>query len=608
MDVPFRLPVKERYKPISGYGVIGNTKTAALVGYDGSIDWCCFPRFDSASVFAALLDWRKGGRWTITPAKEATSTQSYLPDTNILRTEFECDGSKVTLTDFMPCSRTEVPWSALPEIHRIVKCTQGRMKLRFLFDPAFDYGRTRPRLLKTPRGISMRERRWDMALAWSEPFPMGDGEVDVDFDVKEGEERFFVLSYGEAVPRKVADYKSEAQRARTEFYWTEWVSHLRYSGSHREIVIRSALTLKLLTYSPTGAIVAAPTTSLPEVLGGTRNWDYRYSWIRDSANSLWAFSMIGSNSEAESYLHWLIQNNPALEVDLRLMYDVNGGTQLPETTLGHLEGYRCSRPVRIGNAASEQLQFDTYGYMLDALYFSTEHGKSVSEDTYFRFVKPLADFIADTWQSPSHSIWEMRERRNHFVYTKAWAYAGLVRAIDIARATGHEDDVPAWSAAKKAIKSEVLRKGWSSKRHSFVMNYGGEELDAANLLLPLMGFLRADAPKMKATIEAIQNELADGALVYRTRSHREEGRKEGAFLLCSFWLVSCLAALGRVDEATRNFDDLVSRSNHLGLYAEEIDPKTGEALGNFPQAFSHLGVIIAANSLETAGKRKKHRN
>lgn len=605
MNIPFRLPLKDHYKPISGYGVIGNTKTAALVGYDGSIDWCCFPRFDSPSVFAAILDWKKGGRWCIQPANEASSTQSYVKDTNILRTEFESDGSKVMLTDFMPCSKSGVPWSSLPEIHRILKCTAGKMSMHFSFEPAFDYGRVTPRLVETPKGISMREGRWDMVLSWSEPFPMDEGEVGADFEVKEGDERTFVLSYGESVPRSVAEYRSEVQRARTEFFWTDWVSQLHYKGKWRDIVIRSALALKLLTYSPTGAIVAAVTTSLPEVLGGTRNWDYRYSWIRDSANSLWAFNIIGSSSEAESYLRWLIENNPALEVDLRLMYDVNGGTNLPESTLDHLEGYKESRPVRVGNAASLQLQFDTYGYMLDALYFSTQHGKAVSDDTYFRFVKPLADYIADTWREPSNSIWETREKKGHYVYTKAWSYAGLVRAIDIAKETGHEDDIAAWAAAKKKIRTEVLKKGWSRAKHTFVMDYESDELDSANLMLPLMGFIRANDTRMKSTIEKIQKELADGALVYRSRAHRRKERKEGAFLLCSFWLVSCLAMLGRVDEATKNFDELVGRSNHLGLFAEEIDPRTGDALGNFPQAFSHLGVIIAANALDEAQKSRR---
>jgi GH15 family glucan-1,4-alpha-glucosidase len=598
----FHLPLEGHYKPIAGYGVIGNTRTAALVGYDGSIDWCCFPRFDSASVFAAILDWKKGGRWCIQPSTEATSTQNYIPGTNVLKTEFKNDSGKASITDFMPCSNADRDWSALPEIHRQVECIEGKMTMRLVLEPTFEYGVLHPRLTKTANGISMKQGRYEMVLSYSDQVPMGDGERegDIEFPLEKGDVRTFVLSYGEAAPRKVAEYRSESKRAKTEKFWTDWVATLKYGGSWREEVVRSALALKLMTYSPTGATIAAVTTSLPEVVGGVRNWDYRYSWIRDSASSLRAFNLIGSSSEAESYLRWLIDNNRALDQDLRLMYDVNGGTDLKESRLNHLEGYRGSRPVRVGNAAFQQLQFDTFGYMLDSLYFSTQHGKSVSEDTYFRFVKPLADHITEAWQEPGHGIWETRGMRRHYVYMKAWSYAGLDRAIRIARATGHVEGIQAWVKAKRKIKAEVLRKGWSKRKHSFVMHYGTSELDSANLMLPLIGFIGADDDRMKSTIEAVQRELAYGAFVYRTKSHRREHRKEGAFLLCSFWLVSCLAMLGRTDEALRNFGELLRHSNHLGLFAEEIDPENGTALGNFPQAYSHLGVIIAANALDAA--------
>ena len=597
MEFPFDLPVGERYKPISGYGVIGNTRTAALVGYDGSLDWCCFPRIDSPSVFAALLDWKKGGRWAIQPVGKARSKQAYVADTNVLRTTFESSHGKASLTDFMPCSEPGKYYSVLPEIHRVLSCEQGVMEMKFVFSPAFDYGRARPRLIEKPWGVSMQRERFEMALSWSRQLPVGRNAVSARFRIEKGEKMTFVLSYGEAVPRKTSDYRTGPQLARTEAYWRRWVSGLDYRGRWRDMVVRSALALKLLTYSPTGAIVAAATTSLPEVLGGGRNWDYRFSWIRDSASSLRAFNMLGSRSEAESYLRWLIVNNPALEVDLSLVYDVNGGTDLPERELDHLEGYRGSRPVRTGNAAAKQVQFDAYGYMLDAVYFSTRHGRTLSGDTYFRFVKPLADHIAETWMKPSHSIWETRERPRHYVYMKAWAYMGLDRAVRMARANHHFSDVQVWVRTKKEIRDEVFAKGWSRDKDSFVMNYGSSELDAANLMLPLMGFIRAGDGRMISTTKAIRKELADGPFVYRTRSHRRGDRREGAFLLCSFWLVCCLAAAGDRETALDYFGKLVGCSNHLGLYSEEVDPATGEALGNFPQAFSHLGLLVAANSI-----------
>lgn len=607
MDTAFALPVKERYKPISGYGVIGNTRTAALIGYDGSIDWCCFPRFDSPSVFAAILDWKKGGRWAIQSSGTTTSKQNYLQHTNILRTQFESSNARVSVTDFMPCSKSGRTYSVLPEIHRVVACEEGEMEMEFVFQPVFDYGRLRPKLIESQSGVSIQMARFELALSWSHPLPVGKGAVNAKFRIKKGEKRTFVLSYGEAVPRKTVDYRTSAQLARTENYWRRWVTSLDCGGNWKESIIRSALALKLLTYSPTGAIVAAATTSLPEVVGGESNWDYRYSWIRDSASSLRAFSILGSNSEAESYLRWLIESNPALEVDLRLVYDVNGGTNLEEHELDHLEGYKGSRPVRIGNAASKQLQFDTYGYMLDAVYFSTGGGRRLSSDTYFRFVKPLADYIVATWRDPSHSIWEERERRRHFVYTKAWACAGLDRAVRIAKATRHLSDVPVWRSTKKKIRREILRKGWSGEKKSFVMHYGAEKLDSANLMLPLMGFIKPKNERMISTVKAIQNELADGPFVYRTPRHRHGPKREGAFLVCSFWLISCLAAMGETETALEYFGQLVGRSNHLGLMSEEIDPTSGDFLGNFPQAFSHLGLIVAAGSLERSMKERERK-
>jgi GH15 family glucan-1,4-alpha-glucosidase len=483
------------------------------------------------------------------------------------------------------------------------------MEICFLFKPIFDYGQVKPHVEPTKNGLIMTDAKSEMILSWSAPLESSDNGINCVFNLAEGERKIFVLSYGEAVPRPIQHYHSERRLAATKAFWRRWVNQLKYDGRWKDMIIRSALTLKLLVYSPTGAIIAAPTTSLPEALNGNRNWDYRYSWIRDSANSLWAFHVLGYTSETDAYIRWLIDNNPTLDLDLRLMYAIDGGySNLKEVVLSHLEGYRRSRPVRIGNDAAEQLQLDACGYMLDALYFSTRHVHSISDEMYYRFVKPLARHIVERWERPGNGIWEIRNRQEHYVYTKAWCFAGLDRASRIARMSGHIDDSKAWTSVMKKIKAEVMRKGWSEKKKAFVMFYGDTHLDAANLTLPLIGFLPTNNERMKQTIEAIQKELSRGALVYRYRFKDGLKGNEGAFLLCGFWLVACLARLGRVAEAEHNFNELITHANHLGLYSEEVDPVSGEALGNFPQAFSHMGFITAAKELQTARTRNHQLN
>jgi pentatricopeptide repeat protein len=602
----FEIPSLEDYKPITSYGIIGNTRTVSLIGYDGSIDWCCLPKFDSPSVFAAILDHKVGGRWRIAPlAKKGASIQRYIEHTNILQTEFTAESAKVVLTDFMPCSiQYQEAWAFPPEIHRIVDCVRGKISIRLELEPRFEYGLTPPKIWTTKYGLAMRSHKDEMVLASTVPFDHKDPQennVRTDFTMSRGQREIFVLSYGEYEPRKVDEYQTRSQLLRTEAFWKNWAGGLKYKGRWREAVIRSALILKLLTYSPTGAILAAPTTSLPESIGGDRNWDYRYSWIRDSANSLWAFRLLGERSEAERFLHWLIDNNPSLDLDLKLMYSITGQSKLTEEVLSQFEGYRKSSPVRIGNAAVEQDQMDAYGYMLDALYYSTRHGASVSEDMYYRFVKPLARYICDNWEKPGNGIWEIRGWRDRYVYTQAMCYAGLDRAIKIAKITKHNEDIPLWHMVMEKIKKETIEKGWDDGKKSFVMSYKNRELDSANLMLPLIGFIDAKDEKMRLTLDAIIKNLGIGeALLYRYQINDGQKGKEGAFLLCSFWLVACLAKAGRVEEALSAFKELLNYSNHLGLYTEEIDPATGEGLGNFPQAFSHMGLIMAACALDSA--------
>jgi GH15 family glucan-1,4-alpha-glucosidase len=597
----FEVPHKSAYKPIGGYGIIGNTRTSALVGFDGSIDWCCLPRFDSPSVFAAILDSKVGGKWAISPTGRCRSSQAYLENTNILVTKFASRESAVEVIDFMPCTTAADAWSAPPEIHRIVHCVRGEAKMLMEIQPRFEYGKTIPRLTLSREGVAVRTEKDELVLASTHRQALGpDCSASSRLALKKGEQAIFVLSYGEYQPRKIDEYGTESQLLKTEVFWKHWVASLGYSGPWKENVTRSALVLKLLVYSSTGAIIAAPTASLPESIGGERNWDYRYSWIRDSANSLWAFHILGDRGEAERYLHWLVDNNPAIDLDLRLMYTIDGSSKLDEETLGHLEGYKGSRPVRIGNEAVKQLQMDAYGYMLDSLYFSSKHGSTVSGEMYHRFVKPLARYICDNWRKPGNGIWEFRAFQEHFVYTKAWCYAGLDRAVKIAKERGYARDTPGWLKVMNEIKKEVLAQGWSDRKRSFVMFYGSDHLDSATLILPLIGFIGADDKKMLATIRAVRAELGDGSFLKRYIIPDGLKGQEGYFILCSFWLAACLAKAGRLGEAKKVFSDVLSRTNHLGLLAEEIDPRSGELLGNFPQAFSHMGLVMAAHEIQEA--------
>ena len=600
----FEIPARAKYKQIAGYGVIGNTRTAVLVGFDGSIDWCCLPKFDSPSVFAAILDHKIGGRWSISPVAKGSSTQKYIANTNMLQTEFTVENSGVVLTDFMPCSnRLNEEWASPPEIHRVVECVKGKTTIRMRIQPKFDYGRSVPEMSTSKNGLSMETLKDKMVLASTIGVPaQKQGVAVADFQISEGQTQIFVLSYGESEPRGVEEYHTRSQLSRTEAFWRHWVERLEYNGRWRKEVLRSALTLKLLTYSPTGAMLAAPTTSLPETIGGVRNWDYRFSWIRDSATSLWALRLLGDRGDAQKFLHWIVDNNRS--TDLKLMYSIDGSSSIKESVLNHLEGYRGSSPVRIGNAAEKQFQIDAYGYMLDTLYYSSRQGSSVSADVYYRFVKPLARYICDNWRKPGNGIWEIREWKDNYVYTEAWCYAGLDRAVKIAKVAGHDEDTPRWVTTMKQIRARILDKGWDEKKSSFVMSYRRPQIDSANLMLPLIGFIDARDKRMEQTLEATRKELGHGALLYRYRINDGLPGKEGAFLLCSFWLVACLAKAGKVEDAKEAFDELLTYSNHLGLYSEEVDVPSGEGLGNFPQAFSHGGLILAAHELDKALDRK----
>ncbi|TMI14928.1 glycoside hydrolase family 15 protein [Candidatus Bathyarchaeota archaeon] len=598
-----RLDSAGGYKPISDYGVIGDMHTAALVGLDGSIDWYCAPRFDSPSVFAALLDSQKGGRFQLSPTGKFTTKQSYGGDTNVLATTFDSQEGRIRLTDFMPCFMEKGELKVFQELHRIVDCLEGDPGLRITFQPRFNYARGNTIIRETRDGCLARNQRHHISLASSVKLLVSDKDLLVnDFRLSRGQKIVFVLKWGNSSPTSAARYETSRKLSKTLSYWKRWASHVKYQGPYRAHVVRSCLVLKLLQYAPTGAMVAAVTTSLPESIGTLRNWDYRYSWIRDNALSVWALSEAGATREALEYTRWMINVRRHSKERLQIMMGIGGEREIPEITLDHLEGYRRSSPVRVGNAAYKQLQLDIYGILADSMYYLHRALGWTTKQAYENLVKYSADQAAAEWEKPDSGIWEMRQARS-FVESKMWCYVALDRAMKIARELGYDEDWRRWEPVKKKIKSQILANGWSTKKKAFTMVLGEDDLDAANLLMPLVGFLPARDPKMTSTIQRIREELSKGDLVYRYNMDDGQLGKEGAFTVCSFWMVDCLTRLGKLGEAEGLLNQLLKRANHLGLYSEEIDPVTGEALGNFPQAYTHMGLITASIRLEEARRK-----
>ncbi|MDA2915642.1 glycoside hydrolase family 15 protein [Nitrospinae bacterium AH_259_B05_G02_I21] len=594
------------YLPIENYGIIGNLHTAALVGTNGSIDWLCFPDFDSPSVFGAILDDAKGGRFQIAPSREgATPKQVYLPETNVLVTRFLSPDGVGEVIDFMP-----VPADVKEEDHhqliRRVKVVRGAMAFRVQCRPAFDYARATHETDVLSDGAVFRSHNLSLGLATRVPLILdGDGVV-ADFTLREGETTSFVLQgappeggCGACAPEE----QQEEAFLSTMDYWRRWIGKSNYRGRWREMVDRSALTLKLLTYRPTGAIVAAPTCSLPEGIGSERNWDYRYTWIRDAAFTLYGLMRIGLTDEAHRFMDWLQARAHELSPDgsLQVMYGIDGRHTLTEETLDHLEGYRGSRPVRIGNGAYSQLQLDIYGELMDSVYLFNKYGTPISYDFWVN-LRRLLNWLCDNWQQPDEGIWEVRGGQQHFVYSKLMCWVALDRGLRLAHKRSFPADRDRWETTRDQIYEEIMDKGWNDKRQAFVQSYGSEHLDASNLMMPLVFFLSPTDPRMLATLDATMRELVSDSLVYRYNvDDTDDGLKgdEGTFSICTFWLVEALTRAGRVGEARLIFEKMLGYANHLGLYAEQIGP-TGEALGNFPQAFTHLALISAAYNLDKA--------
>jgi GH15 family glucan-1,4-alpha-glucosidase len=595
-----------RYLPIAEHGLIGDLHTVALVGTDGTIDWYCCPRFDSPSVFGAILDADRGGRFRIAPASEGwSSKQLYLPDTNVLITRFLMSEGVGEVQDFMPPAGA----GQATHRHRIVRRILAvRGEMRFVVDvaPRFDYGRVCHEVASTPHGVLFSTPELALHLSTRCPVEIVHGrDVRADVVVRAGEMVTFALDLvepGEA-PVPFSDADIDAAFDATVTFWRRWLTRSRYSGRWREMVHRSALALKLLTYAPTGAIVAAPTTSLPEVLGGARNWDYRYTWMRDSAFTLYALLRLGFTEEAGAFMNWL-QGRVRDEADrgsgpLQIMYGIDGRADLPEEELSHFEGYMGSAPVRIGNGAATQLQLDIYGELMDSLYLCNKYGLPVYHDGWIEVTRAL-EWLTDHWDQPDEGIWETRGGQRDYAYSRLMSWVAVERAIRIARQRGLPCDIGRWSAVRDRIYHQIMERGWHPGRRAFVQHYDTDVLDASVLLMPLCKFIAPTDPRWLSTLDAITAELVSDSLVYRYNVDASPDGligREATFSMCSFWWVEALARAGRLDEARLAFEKMLSYANHVGLYSEEIGP-TGEQLGNFPQAFTHLALISAAYNLD----------
>jgi GH15 family glucan-1,4-alpha-glucosidase len=588
--------------PISSYGMIGDMRTAALVGLDGSIDWCCLPRFDSGSVFAAILDPERGGTWAVCPQGPWTSTQRYLPRTNVLETTFRtADGGVVTLTDFMPVDEDGRPSGEHPEIHRKLRCTRGRVPMLMVFMPRFEYGARTTRLEVLRAGIFATDRT-DQVLTLSSgksfEWTLEQSIATTRFDLEKGEERWLVLRYDDDDIHPVDRYESAQKLDITAAFWARWSAGVRYRGPFRGMVKRSALLLKLLTHAETGAIIAAPTTSLPETLGGMRNWDYRFVWLRDAAFTLAALDAVGHRREADAFMRFLKKVcRHEGGGHLQIMYGIDGRRDLVERQLDHLSGYCGSRPVRVGNGAVGQLQLDVYGEVLEtADIWRRNH--EMTEGTW-RVLRGLVDWVSGNWALPDSSIWEVRGEVRHYVFSKVMSWVALDRGIRMAEELGLESDTASWQAARATLHAEIMDRGWSERHQSFAQCYDDDALDAAALAIPMVRFLPWSHPRVQSTVRAVARELtsADGELVYRYRHPDGLEGEEGAFSICTFWLAQALAMIGEPERASRVFRRMLRHANHVGLYSEEIDPLTGQFLGNFPQAFTHIALINCAAAL-----------
>ncbi|MEJ0074406.1 MAG: glycoside hydrolase family 15 protein [Alphaproteobacteria bacterium] len=602
------MPRKNKSKStrIEDYALIGDCESAALVGANGSIDWLCWPRFDSDACFAALLGTPEHGRFKIAPRGKITHTsRRYRPDTLILETRFETDEGAVTLLDFMPIRGKN------PDCVRIVIGERGRVTMCAELILRFGYGATVPWVRKLGDGTLRAIAGPDMVVLRTPVHLRGENLTTVgEFSVGEGDRVPFVMSYGPSHLPAPAAFSADAALADTEAFWREWTRKGRVHGPWRDIVVRSLITLKALTYLPSGGIVAAPTTSLPERIGGNRNWDYRFCWLRDATLTLLAGMNAGYYEEAQAWRDWLTRAIAGRPEQMGVMYGVSGERRLTEWEVSWLPGYENSAPVRIGNAAHEQLQLDVFGEVMDTLHQGRRGGLAASEAGWDVQIA-LLRHLATIWKEPDHGIWEVRTGPMHFTYSKAMCWVAFDRAIKSAEMFGLPGEVKRWRKLCGEIHDQVCRKAWNARRNTFTRSYGSRDLDASLLLLAPIGFLKPDDPRYRSTVEAIERHLVVDGLVLRYDSLKSKDglpAGEGAFLACSFWLADAYLLLGRRDDAEKLFRRLIGLCNDLGLLAEEYDPRAKRQLGNFPQAFSHVALLNTAFNLTRAEKPAEQRS
>jgi GH15 family glucan-1,4-alpha-glucosidase len=597
--------VADRYPAIEDHGVIGDLHTVALVSTDGTIDWCCLPRFDSPAVFASLLDADRGGSFAVRPEAAVRVKQLYMPDTNVLVTRFLGADSVGEVVDFMvPRPSSDPLMHAGPLLVRRLQAVRGTAVFTVTCRPAFDFGRQSHDVHALGGGgavFTSPATRAELVLRSSQRFSVDGAAATATVTLAPGDCLDLLLEWG-GQPHPPADGEASRLLEYTVAHWRSWLRHSRYQGRYREVVERSALVLKLLVYQPTGALVAAPTTSLPEAAGGGRNWDYRYTWIRDAAFTVYGLMRIGFTDEAAGFMAWLEARlrEAAPEQGLQVLYAIDGNPEVPESTLGHLDGYKGSRPVRVGNAAAGQLQLDIYGELMDSVYLYNKYGCPIGYELWEALGRQL-DWLEKHWQLPDDGMWESRGGRRRFTYSTVMTWVAFERAIRIGRQRGLPAPIAHWRDLANSCYETVQQQGWSPDRRAYVQYLGSNTLDASLLVMPLVKFAGPRDPRFLATLDRIGGELVSDSLVRRYETDGSDGLAggEGTFNLCSFWYVEALTRAGRTAESRYIFDKMLTYGNHVGLFAEEIGP-AGEALGNFPQAFTHLALISAAYNLDRA--------